>query len=64
MRLAQGPTVAFGRVKALFDRSWDSNLEDQLEAETAAMRGIGLTGDFQDGIRAFAEKRRPWFQGR
>ena len=64
MRLAQGPTVAFGRVKALFDQSWGSNLEDQLEAETAAMRGIGLTGDFQDGIRAFAEKRRPWFQGR
>ena len=64
MRLAEGPTVAFGRVKALFDQSWGSNLEDQLEAETAAMRGIGLTGDFQDGIRAFAEKRRPWFQGR
>ena len=64
MRLAEGPTVAYGRAKALFDRSWDSNLEDQLDAETASMSGIGLTGDFHDGIRAFAEKRRPWFQGR
>ena len=64
MRLAEGPTVAYGRVKALFDHSWDSNLEDQLDAETSAMSSIGLTGDFHDGIRAFAEKRRPWFQGR
>ena len=64
MRLAQGPTVAYGRVKALFDRAWESSLEEQLDAETTAMQGIGLTGDFQDGIRAFAEKRRPWFQGR
>ena len=64
MRLSEGPTVAYGRVKALFDASWDSNLADHLDSETSAMAGIGLTGDFHDGIRAFAEKRRPWFQGR
>ena len=63
-RLAQGPTLAYGSVKALFDQSWDTNLEDQLNAETEAMARIALTRDFQEGIRAFAQKRQPWFQGR
>ncbi|MCH7622383.1 MAG: hypothetical protein IH870_10865, partial [Chloroflexi bacterium] len=62
-RLAEGPTRAYGRVKALFDQSWDADLAAQLDAETAAIGDIGLTGDFQEGIRAFAEKRQAWFQG-
>ena len=64
MRLAQGPTLAYGRVKALFDRSWEADLMTQLDAETEAISGISLTSDFQEGIRAFTEKRSPWFQGR
>lgn len=63
-RLAQGPTLAYGRVKALFEASWDSGLERQLDAETEAISNIGLTGDFQEGVRAFTEKRRPQFQGK
>ena len=63
-RLAQGPTRAIGQVKALFDRSWASDLEAQLDAETEAISDMGLTGDFQEGIRAFNQKRPPWFQGR
>lgn len=63
-RLAQGPTQAYGRVKALFDGSWDADLTTQLEAETDAIANIGLTGDFQEGIRAFSQKRQAWFQGR
>ena len=64
MRLAEGPTVAYGRVKALFDRSWETDLSSQLDAETESISGITLTGDFQEGIRAFADKRKPGFQGR
>ena len=63
-RLAQGPTLAYGRVKALFDNSWAANLEEQLDAETNAISNIVFTGDFQEGVRAFAQKRMPWFQGR
>ena len=63
-RVAQGPTLAIGRVKALFDRSWSSDLESQLDAETEAISDMGLTGDFQEGIRAFNQKRPAWFQGR
>jgi len=64
VRLAQGPTKAYGRVKAMMDRSWQSSLEDQLDLETGAIADIGFTGDFQEGIRAFTGKRRPWFQGK
>ena len=63
VRLAQGPTVAYGRAKELFQRSWDAQLEDQLDAESQEISKIALTRDFQEGIRAFAEKRQPWFQG-
>ena len=62
-RLAEGPTRAYGRVKALFGQSWDADLSAQLDAETEALGEIGLTGDFQEGIRAFAEKRQAWFRG-
>ena len=62
-RLAQGPTRAYGRVKALFDNSWDSDLATQLDSETEAIANIGLTRDFQEGIRAFSQKRPAWFQG-
>ena len=63
-RLAQGPTRAYGQVKALFDSAWHSDLATQLDAETDAIANIALTGDFQEGIRAFAQKRAAWFQGR
>ena len=63
-RLAQGPTKAYGKVKTMMERSWHLSLEDQLELETDGIAGIALTEDFQEGITAFAGKRRPWFQGR
>ena len=63
-RLAQGPTVAYGRVKALFDNSWSADLEAQLDAETDAISNIVFTEDFQEGVKAFTQKRMPWFQGR
>ena len=63
IRLAQGATVAYGRVKELFLNSWSSSVEDQLEAETQAFVDISLTRDLQEGVKAFTEKRPPWFQG-
>lgn len=62
-RLAEGPTIAYGRVKELYERSWGSTLEEQLDAETETFARTSQTRDFQEGIRAFAERRQPWFQG-
>ena len=63
LRLAQGPTTAYARVKAMFESTWQAGLETQLDQETDFISDIALTHDFQDGIRAFSEKRRPEFNG-
>jgi 2-(1,2-epoxy-1,2-dihydrophenyl)acetyl-CoA isomerase len=62
-RLSQGPTAAYGNVKSLFNQSWDHTLEAHLKAEAETLSRMGLTRDFQEGIRAFTQKRPPWFQG-
>ncbi len=64
VRLAQGPTVAYGRVKAMFDQSWDLDITAQLETETKAIAESGLTSDFQEGIKAFTERRQARFEGK
>jgi 2-(1,2-epoxy-1,2-dihydrophenyl)acetyl-CoA isomerase len=63
-RLAEGPTAAYGRTKALLNGSFDNSLEAQLERE-AEFFAVGATGhDFAEGVRAFIEKRKPGFDGR
>ena len=64
VRLAQGPTLAYGKVKALFDQSWDNSIADQLDAETKALANSGISADFQEGIKAFSERRQARFQGK
>lgn len=64
VRLAQGPTTAIGKVKGLFNSSWDSDIATQLDAETATFVEICLTEDFQEGIKAFTERRQARFQGK
>jgi 2-(1,2-epoxy-1,2-dihydrophenyl)acetyl-CoA isomerase len=63
-RLAQGPTLAYGRAKALFYGSSSETLETQMEHEAQLIAACGKTSDFREGIAAFAEKRQPTFQGR
>ena len=62
--LAQGPTRAFGAVKALLNGSFDNGLETQMELEARAIATMSITPDGQEGIRAFLEKRKPQFAGR
>lgn len=62
-RLASGPTTAYGRTKALIDRSWDSDLISQMDEEARVFSETALTHDFQEGITAFVEKRGPRFRG-
>jgi 2-(1,2-epoxy-1,2-dihydrophenyl)acetyl-CoA isomerase len=62
--LAQGPTLAFGRAKALFHQSTQESLETQMELEAQAIAQSGHTEDFRDGVVAFARKQPVTFQGR
>ena len=63
--IARGPTAAFLESKRLVRRLTDEtlSLSDVLTAEAAAQGRASRTHDYQDGIAAFIEKRKPTFTG-
>jgi len=61
---AEGPTLAYSKVKDLLRRSFSSSLEEQLEDEAVAIATIMETSDAQEGLMAFQERRGPRFIGR
>lgn len=63
LRLARGPTRAYGEIRRLFARSLAQPLEAQLEDEAQALARVARTEDAREGIRAFGEKRKPTFRG-
>ncbi|WP_145984211.1 enoyl-CoA hydratase-related protein [Pseudonocardia sp. EC080610-09] len=62
-RLATGPTRAYGQVRRLLRKSFDSGLRDQLAAEQDSVAVAGATHDLREGAQAFAERRTPSFRG-
>jgi 2-(1,2-epoxy-1,2-dihydrophenyl)acetyl-CoA isomerase len=62
-QLADGPTLAFGRAKALLRRSFGAELEVQLEDESEALAAAAGSSDGRAGVAAFLAKSRPTFQG-
>jgi 2-(1,2-epoxy-1,2-dihydrophenyl)acetyl-CoA isomerase len=62
--IATGPSVAVELTKRALQRSLDNDLKTQLDYETYAQNICRQTEDHKEGIRAFAEKRKPAFVGR
>ncbi len=63
-RMAKAPTRSVGMIKRLLNRSFDSDLQTQLELE-AAFQGLATsTSDMMEGVISFFEKRDPNFQGK
>ncbi len=62
-KIANGPTLAFGQVKALLNSSFDQSLETQMELEARAISGLVGSADGQEGLEAFLNKRKPEFKG-
>jgi 2-(1,2-epoxy-1,2-dihydrophenyl)acetyl-CoA isomerase len=58
-RLAAGPTAVYGRTKALLNSSFNNTLESQLQREAEAFAQSACEADFQEGLAAFIEKRKP-----
>jgi 2-(1,2-epoxy-1,2-dihydrophenyl)acetyl-CoA isomerase len=63
-RLADGPTLAHGRLKRLLRASFDHDLASQLDAERDAFLAGTRTQDFHEGVDAFLHKRKAKFDGR
>lgn len=63
-RIAQGPTLAYGRIKHLLRSSFGHSLSEQLGAERDAFIASTHTRDFAEGAAAFVHKRPPFFEGR
>jgi 2-(1,2-epoxy-1,2-dihydrophenyl)acetyl-CoA isomerase len=63
-RLAEGPTLAYGRLKRLLRRSFESELGASSTAEREAFCASTGTRDFAEGVAAFFGRRKPSFEGR
>ena len=61
--LATQPTKGLAMIKKLLNESLSNPLHHQLELEKEAMRSLGLTSDYREGVSAFMEKRLPNFTG-
>jgi 2-(1,2-epoxy-1,2-dihydrophenyl)acetyl-CoA isomerase len=62
-RLAAGPTVMLSLTKRLLAVSSESGRDRAFEQEAWAQEVVSGTEDLKEGLRAFAERREPRFQG-
>ena len=61
--LANMPTKALGLTKKLLNQSLTNNLEQQLQLESDLQIEASSTNDYNEGVTAFVEKRKPIFKG-
>jgi 2-(1,2-epoxy-1,2-dihydrophenyl)acetyl-CoA isomerase len=64
LHFALAPTVGLGLIKRALDAAEDNDLSTQLDLERDLQREASATPDYQEGVRAFMEKRKPVFTGR
>lgn len=61
--LADGPTFANAMTKRMLEMEWAMSVESAIEAEAVAQALCMQTEDFARAYHAFAEKRKPVFEG-
>jgi enoyl-CoA hydratase/carnithine racemase len=64
LRYAQSATKAIGLMKRMLNKSFNSSLEEMLEAEKYCQEIAGNSEDYREGVNSFNEKRKPEFKGR
>jgi len=63
-KLAMMPTRAFALTKLALNKSMTNTLDQQLSLEEKYQTEASQTEDYQEGVQAFLEKRRPAFKGK
>jgi enoyl-CoA hydratase/carnithine racemase len=61
--LASGPTFAHGITKKMLHQEWNVGIDEAIEMEAQAQAICMQTNDFHRAYEAFANKRKPEFQG-
>ena len=63
-KLASLPPLGLAEIKKMIRESWGHTLDQELVRQRDAMRHLGFTEDYREGVAAFLEKRQPKFTGR
>lgn len=63
-KLAAGPTRGLAATKKAIRGAWFNTLDEELDNERDLMRELGRSADYQEGVAAFMEKRKPAFTGK
>jgi len=63
LELARGPTFAHAMTKRQLDAEWHVSIDEAIAMEAEAQAVCMRTKDFQRAYEAFANKRKPEFQG-
>lgn len=63
-KLANMPTKGLGLTKRALNYSFTNDLSTQLAIEDQLQTAAGLTEDYNEGVQAFLDKRKPVFQGK
>lgn len=63
-QIASMPTKALALTKKAVQLSWFQSLDEQLDTELNLQVQAGNTADFNEGVQAFLEKRKPNFTGK
>ena len=61
--LAKGPSIGHAVTKRQLDAEWHVSIEEAIEMEAKAQAHCMQTNDFHRAYEAFANKRKPEFQG-
>jgi 2-(1,2-epoxy-1,2-dihydrophenyl)acetyl-CoA isomerase len=63
-KLASLPPLGLAAIKQMIRSSWSHTLDQELNHQRDAMRRLGFTQDYREGVSAFLEKRPANFVGR